>query len=409
MELFQSLLPTLRVLQSDAEAPASFFTRAKCHPEHLPGVAVPRKKTPADTEASPVKVLIVGGGLIGLSIAWRAAQKGMQVQLVDAPSPHAASRVGAGLLIPAGGRVSPHHLALRTASAEMFPSMISELEELTEMDCGYNACGLLTVAYDPGADASVDGLANCLRGLGVAVERLDREGCLKREPGLSEKVSAGFYSDDHQIDPEKFAAALKEAGRRQGVEFLVGRVASVAPRGLTLQGGEHFNADRVVVATGAWLAQLLSLPVFPVKGEVIHLRGKPGLVRHNLTVRREDLYIANRGDGRYVVGATEEEAGFDDTITATDLLFEKACALVPGLERCARLDSRVGFRPKVGDGLPLLGEHEEIVVAGAHYRNGILLTPITARLIADYLETGETKELMRPFTPNRDCRHRDEK
>lgn len=334
-----------------------------------------RKKSPTNTEPTPVKVLIVGGGLIGLSIAWRAAQKGMQVQLVDAPTPHAASRVGAGLLIPAGGRVSPHHLALRTASAEMFPYIVAELEELTGMNCGYNTCGLLTVAYNPGADASVDGLANCLRGLGVAVERLDREGCLQKEPGLSEKVAAGFYSDDHQIDPEKFALALKEAGRRQGVEFIEGRVVSVAPRGLTLQGGEHFSADRVVVAAGAWLAKLLSLPVFPVKGEVVHLRGKPGLVRHNLTLRREDLYIANRGDGRYVVGATEEEAGFDEMTTATDLLFEKARALVPALAKCARLDSRVGFRPKVGDGLPLLGEFKEIVVAGAHYRNGILLTP----------------------------------
>ena len=356
-----------------------------------------------------MKVLIVGGGLIGLSIAWRAAQKGMQVQVVDAPSAHAASRVGAGLLIPAGGRVSPHHLALRTASAEMFPSMVTELEELTGLDCGYNACGLLTVAYDPGADASVDGLANCLRGLGVAVERLDQEGCLKKEPGLSEKVAAGFYSDDHQIDPEKFTAALREAGRRAGVDLVEGRVTSVAPRGLTLQSGEHLNADRVVVANGAWIADLLTLPVFPVKGEVIHLRGKPGIVRHNLTLRREDLYIATRGDGRYVVGATEEETGFDETVTATNLLFEKACALVPGLEACARVDSRVGFRPKVGDGLPLLGDFEGVVVAGAHYRNGILLAPITARLMADYLETGETIDLMKPFMPDRDCRHRDDK
>ena len=109
------------------------------------------------------------------------------------------------------------------------------------------------------------------------------------------------------------------------------------------------------------------------------------------------------------MGATEEEMGFDETVTATDLLFEKACALVPGLEACARVDSRVGFRPKVGDGLPLLGDYEGVVVAGAHYRNGILLTPITARLIADFLETGETRDLMKPFVPNRDCRHRDDK
>src|SRR5690606_38269849 len=117
----------------------------------------------------------------------------------------------------------------------------------------------------------------------------------------------------------------------------------------------------------------------------------------------------NRGDGRYVIGATEEEAGFDARITATESLRERACALVPGLKGCRVSDFRVGFRPKVGDGLPLLGEYEEIVVAGAHYRNGILLTPITAQLISGFLESGVTPEIMRPFAPTRDCRHRDEK
>lgn len=348
-----------------------------------------------------MKVLVLGGGLIGLGIAWRAAQKGMSVQLVDAPDPRAASRVGAGLLIRAGGRISAHHLALRNASADLFPPLVRELEELTGLDCGYNPCGLLTVAFEPGAQDSVQGLANCLRGLGVPVETLSGSGCLKREPALSERVAAGFYSDDHQVDPEKLGAALRVACDRSGVERLQGRVASLSERGGRLHDGTRLQAERVVVATGSWLGELLSLPVFPVKGEVIHLQGEPNLLRHNLTLRREELYLANRGGGRYAVGSTEEAVGFEDSVTATGTLFEKITTLVPALGKANILDSRVGFRPKVGDGLPLLGEFKGLVVAGAHYRNGILLTPITAQLITEFLETGSMPELMKSFDPCR--------
>lgn len=353
--------------------------------------------------------IVVGGGVIGLGVAWRAAQRGWKVAVVDSPSPNAATRVAAGLLILAGGKVSAHHLALRAASANLYPEFVADLEAATGLDCGYNPCGLMTVAYDPGADNAIDGLANCLRGLGVAVERLDQAACLELEPGLSQRVKAGFYTDDHQVDPEKLAACLRQAGSLLGVVFVQARVSAVEPRSVTLDNGERLEADRVVVAGGAWLADILSLPVFPVKGEVIHLKGPEGLVNHNLTLRKADLYVAHRGHGHYVVGATEVETGFDSATTATDLLFRKVCELVPALGECEIVDSRVGFRPKVGDGLPLLGEYQGIVVAGAHYRNGILLAPITAELIVDFLDTGKVSDLMKPFTPERDHRHRDDK
>jgi glycine oxidase len=356
-----------------------------------------------------MKIVIVGGGLIGLSIAWQAAQRGLEAVLVDSPSPNAASRVGAGLLIPAGGRISLHHLALKNASAQMFPKMVGELEDATGLSCGFNPCGTMTVAFEPGADDSIDGMVSCLRGLGVQVERLSGEECRLREPALSEAAAAGYYKDDHQVDPEKLGLAFREAGRRLGVQFLDGLATRVEARKVQLDTGETLEADRIVVTAGAWLKKLLSLNVHPVKGEVIHLSGAPGILNHNLVLRKEDIYIANRGDGRYVVGATAEEVGFDTSVTATTRLRKMAEALVPGLRACELGETRVGFRPKVGDGLPLLGEYDGLVAAGAHYRNGILLAPITGRLIADYLVTNEVPELMKPFDPNRDCRHRDEK
>jgi len=356
-----------------------------------------------------MRVLVVGGGLIGLGIAWEATLRGLDVTVVNRPTPHAASEVGAGLLIPAGGRISPPHLALRTASADLFPSWVKKLEDASGLPCGFNPCGTLTVAFEPGAHDSVTGLANCIEGLGITVKRLTAEQCLEAEPNLSSEVAAGFLTADHQVDPELLAKALRHALAESGATQLQGEVVTLNPSEAELDDGTTITADKVVVATGSWITDHLALPVFPVKGEVIHLLGDPNLLRHNLVLRREELYIANRGDGRYVVGSTEEVVGFNIETTATDFLREKAERLVPGLKDCEVTDSRVGFRPKIGDGLPVLGDYRGVVVAGAHYRNGILLTPITSRLIGDFLVDGSISPLMKPFTPDRDYRHRDEK
>lgn len=353
-----------------------------------------------------MKIVVVGGGIIGRSVAWRAARGGADVVLIDSRLAQAASAVAAGLLIPAGGRISLHHLALRRRSAELYPQFVAALEEESGLECGYHAFGTLTVAYAPGADNSLDGLAGCLRGLGVAVERLSQEECRSREPQLSSEVAGGFYTADHQVDPEKMMIALEAACEKSGVTRVEERVVRVATHEVTLERGDTLPADRVVVASGAWIRKLLSVPVFPVKGEVIHLAAPPGLLRHNLVLRGEDLYVANRGDGRLVVGATEEEVGFEASVTATLALKKKIDRLLPALAACPVRETRVGFRPKVGDGLPVLGDHQGIVVAGGHYRNGILLAPVTAEVLTDYLLRGRIDPLMEPFHPTRDMRDR---
>ena len=261
------------------------------------------------------------------------------------------------------------------------------------------------VAFDPGGDQALEGMFGCLKGLGVEVERVDARACRAMEPALCQAVAGGLLTPDHQVDPEALLAALEQACRGRGVAFEFSEAVRVEAGLVELKSGVLLEADRVVMAAGAWVNRLLKLPVYPVKGEVIHLRG-PALLRRNLRVQREDLYVANRGDGRYVVGATEEEVGWDLEMKGTQLLRERAMRLVPQFSEFELVDSRVGFRPKVKDGLPLLGEYQGIVVAGAHYRNGILLTPITAQLISEFVLTGQTEELMRPFCPQREIRDR---
>lgn len=353
-----------------------------------------------------MKVVIVGGGLIGLSISWRAALRGVQVTVVEPGNTRAASRVGAGLLIPAGGRISRNHLRLRCASAEMYPAFVAELEEETGLSCGYLACGTMTLAYPPDANQALDGMHNCLRGLGVVCERLSTEQCRELEPALGAEVEGGLLTADHQVDPEKLLAALESACLKRGVEFVHQAAVSLSPTEVCLKN-DSVQGDRVVVAAGAWIEELVPLPVYPVKGEVVHLRG-PLLLNRNMKLQREDLYVAHRGDGRLVVGASEEEVGFDQTGRARDELLENAYRLLPALKTFELTDHRVGFRPKVADGLPLLGEYKGVLVAGAHYRNGILLTPVTSSLMTELLVSGEQPELMKPFSPEREIKDRRE-
>lgn len=351
--------------------------------------------------SSPFHIAVVGGGLIGLSIARELSVRG-KVTVFDKPRASAASKVGAGLLIPVGGRISKHHFALKSESAALYPRFVQELEKESGLSCGYLANGTLTVAYEPKADSAIGGLASCIGGFGVEVERLSAEQCRQREPRLCSQVGAGFQTTDGQVDPIALRTSLRHACEGRGVEILEKDVRHVSANSVVTSEGAEWPSDVVVVAAGAWIAELLNLPVFPVKGEVIGTRVMPDFLTRNLIVQRESLYVANRGDGRLVIGSTEEEVGFCEEHTGDQMLWEKACRLLPDLADHEIEVRKVGFRPKVGDGLPIMGCHEGIYVAGAHYRNGILLTPITSKLMAELILEGRTSDLMSPYTPSRE-------
>lgn len=348
-------------------------------------------------------LVIVGAGLIGLAIAWRCAQCDLRVAVVDPHPEHGASRVGAGLLLQAGGRISRRHLDLRQASLASYPSFVAELEHETGLAIPFSQHGLLTVAMGESAQLSLEGLAGCLRGLGVDNLWLDADECRRREPALNPAVGAGLYTPDAQVDPEALQVALAAACRLRGVGLLEAKTVQVAATGVRLVDGSQLEAGQTLVAAGCWSGQLLpELGLYPVKGEVVHLRGPADLLRGNLQWQQQDLYVANRGDGRLVIGASEEEVGFDrrPTVGAVSRLLRQAAELVPALADFELVETRAGLRPKVSDGLPVLGRMPNgVLVATGHYRNGILLTPVTATAMADLVINGRTQPLIEPFRP----------
>jgi glycine oxidase len=326
-----------------------------------------------------VRVSVIGGGVIGLAAAWRLAGRGASVTVLDPAPGSGASHVAAGMLAP----VTEVHfgeeplLALNLESAARYPAFVAELEQASGVPVGYAACGTLAVARDTDDLAALDRLAAFQRELGLDVTRLRATACRELEPGLAPGVRGGLLvPGDHQVDPRRLVAALVEACRRAGVTFVAERVVDVAP----VKG----DADVVVVTAGAWSGDIagVDIAVRPVKGQLVRLRGKPGIER---TIRGIDVYIVARPDGEVVVGATVEERGFDTSVTAgaVQALLEAAIELVPDVAELELVEVSAGLRPATADNAPIIERRGDVVVATGHYRNGVLLAPLTADLTAD--------------------------
>ncbi|MEV6634194.1 FAD-dependent oxidoreductase [Actinoplanes sp. NPDC051470] len=385
-----------------------------------------------------MRCAVVGGGIIGLSIASRLASRGVEVLVHDAwaaaspalapppwasPSVASASGSSSGSVMPVGAQSkqagewpgawfvaagmlaagnestweSAELGALMVESARRWPGFAAELGVRLPED------GTLVVALtaDDVAEAEREwarqpGAAGLVGAVGrpgatAGGRRLGPSGLRELEPALSPRVRAGCYlPGDWQVDPRKVVAALRER-----VSVVPGRVVDL--------GG--IDADQVVVAAGVGTGALTGLPVRPVKGEVLRLRGEPGLLRHVVRGYADGrrVYLVPREDGEIVVGATQEERA-DDAVTAGAVLdlLRAAVDLVPALADCAITETLVGHRPSTPDNAPLLGRLDKrTVVAAGHHRNGVLLAPVTADLIAGLVVTGEPDPLIVPFAPGR--------
>ena len=367
-------------------------------------------------------MIIVGGGLIGLGVAWRAAGRGLRVTVLD-PSPGAgACAAAAGMLAP----VSELHygeralLNLNLASAARFGDWAGELAELTGRDIGYRTCGTVVAGWD-GADlAGLRDLHALQRELGLEAHLLTGREVRELEPNTAPGLPGGLLAaGDHQVDPRRLHTALGEAATAAGVTVLPSRaVSAVVSRdrvtGVTLEDGTLISGDQVVLAGGAWIRELGGLPpqvlpaVRPVKGQTLHLRGTvPGLITHVVrgSVRGRPVYLVPRDDGRVVVGASSEEAGFDTRPRAGAMyeLLRDAQALVPGVSELEFEHVATGLRPGTPDNAPIIGatDLEGLSVAGGHYRNGVLLTPITADAVAHLLSEGAAPPELLAFSPRR--------
>ncbi|MEA2341260.1 MAG: glycine oxidase [Solirubrobacteraceae bacterium] len=374
---------------------------------------MPAKRRRTLTSAAPTQtydVAVLGGGTIGLSVAWRARARGLDVIVLDRGALGAgASHVAAGMLAPVA-EADPGErplLALGMESARRWPTFAQELEDVSGLACGFRAVGTLVVARDRDELEAVEREVALRERLGIAVERLLPSAARRREPALAPTVRGAFHaSGDHCVDPRAVCAALAVAAERAGVVLRPGAAierVDPATGSVVLAGGERVVAGQLVGALGAWSGALpgaAPVPVRPVKGQTLRLRGAALL---DGVVRFEGGYLVPRADGRVVLGATTEERGFDTSVTALGLyeLLRDASELVPGVLELEVEETIAGLRPGTPDNAPILGRGEDGVVwATGHHRNGVLLTPVTADLLAGLL-AGEDDAALAPFGPAR--------
>jgi len=349
-------------------------------------------------------VVIIGGGVIGLSIAWYLGRAGLSVRLLerDRIGSH-ASGAAAGMLAPLAESTEIDPLfAFGKASLDLYPTFLEQLAFDSEIDVLLEGPGLLRLAFD-GADADrLKGLTGSPAAQELNANWIDEEQLRELQPTVAENaIGAVLSPKERHVNPRRLVHALARASQRQGVTFLEGIHAEKASHELS---GE----SKTIFAAGAWTSELVkefgvTLPMKPVKGQVMHLQ-QPG---HDLryTLYGNGGYVVPREDGNVLVGATSEDAGFDERTTdeGIEWLRRSAIQLFPPAEGFTFVEAWASIRPGTEDGLPILGRLpvDNAFVATGHYRNGILQTPITAKLMAELIITDKEPEMLAPFSPTR--------
>ncbi|MGI5321852.1 glycine oxidase ThiO [Actinomadura nitritigenes] len=368
-----------------------------------------------------MQIVIIGAGVIGLATAWRAAQGGAAVTLVDPAPASGASSVAAGMLTPVSELSYGEEPLLRLglASRDRYGAFAAELAEATGLDTGYRDDGTLQVAFDADDLRLLDDLRAFQESLGIPVEALTGRECRRAEPMLAPGVRGGLLApEDGSVDPRRLAPALLAAGARLGVRLVRRRAEALlverdAAAGVRLDDGAEIRADRVLLAAGPWSGDLAGLPagtvppVRPVKGQVIRLRTPVPFLRRTTRglVKGSSVYLVPRADGEIVIGATQEELGFDTRVTAGGLweLLRDARELLPGLTELEFAEVTAGLRPGSPDNAPLMGPTAlpGLYLGTGHFRNGILLAPVSADALAAMLLDGPVPEVAAPFSPAR--------
>jgi glycine oxidase len=378
------------------------------------------------TEHTPtVDVAVVGGGVIGLSVAWRAAQRGLAVAVLERDrAGGGASHVAAGMLAPvteaefgtAGGRL----LELGLAAAEMWPGFAAELAEAAGAGVGLRSTGTLLVARDRDEAEALERRIRHCESLGLHARRLRPSQARELEPALAPTVRLALEApDDHCVDPRLVCAALAGAATGAGAQLLTPAeatrltldAAGERVTGVQCADGTRLAAAQVVLAAGAWSGAVAGLPaaaripVRPVRGQILRLRDPAGPGLLTRVVRFEGGYVVPRGDGRYVLGATVEERGYDQVPTVGGVLemLREIHELVPGVTELQIEEVGVGLRPGSPDNLPLVGPGplDGLTWASGHHRNGILLAPLTADMVTAALTGEPPAELARACDPGR--------
>lgn len=353
-----------------------------------------------------MKVAIAGGGIIGLSIALELRGAGIDVIVFD-KHPH-----GTQTSLAAGGMLAPQKeahapgpfLELCLRSRTLWPAFAAKVAAISGRPSTYLESGILTAAFTDDETHSLDATAAWQRACSLRVELLSGDEARRLEPQLSPRVlMATYFPDDHQVDPVAFMPALAEAARRSGVRLVTSAVQELRDQAVVHADGIE-TADHVVLASGAWSSQIAGCPVQvePVRGQMIELRGAS--LPSKILVG-PGCYLIPRADGRAIAGTTQEHAGFEVATTAEGIAAITAAvgSLFPALAEAPVSRSWAGLRPHASKGLPVIGPgpSRNLVLATGHFRNGVLLAPVTARIVAQLIQGQRTSVDLKPFRYDR--------
>jgi glycine oxidase len=364
---------------------------------------------------SSYEVVVIGGGVIGLTIARALAQRGLRdVCLIErARLGTEASFAAAGMLLPqVEAATKDDFFTLACRSRDLYASFAAALHEETGIDVELDTTGTLYLALNSTDQEEIEKGYYFQSRAGLAIELLSTSAARALEPCISESITGALlFPQDIQVENRRLLNALANSVSNLGVNFLTGtNVDSLVVEGNRLTGVQTssgaITCSTVVVAAGTWSSFIkhTSFSIEPVRGQMVCLEAKPQLTRHVIFSRRG--YIVPRRDGRLLAGSTSENAGFDKSVTAGGInkILQNAHEISPAISNLPIVDTWAGLRPRAADGLPVLGpcvEIDGLFYATGHYRNGILLAPITGELISEAIVEGVASPLLAPFSPER--------
>ncbi len=361
-------------------------------------------------------VAIIGGGIIGCAIAYELAKHKVDVIIIEKASRVGteASWAGAGILTSHASTHEPYPTLCRESLA-LYPSLAEELKADTNIDIEFIRCGTLSIFFDEAEAAGLIGLAERRVDRGFSAEILSSEQAKELEPAVSNAIAgAVLFPEDGHVRNPKMVNALANGAAKLGAKFLLGNSVTgfVRENGKIIGAvvnGEIIYANSYVIAAGCWTGNLTSLldfqiSIVPAKGQIVLLETMPPLIGR--TIDGLGIYIVPRADGKILLGATVEFVGYDKTpsVDGVKQMIDAAVAIVPELSQSTFVQTWVGLRPyyKKGPCLGFLPGYDNVVIASGHYKNGILLAPVTGKLIAELLTIGKTSLSIEPFAPTMD-------
>ncbi len=349
------------------------------------------------------KVGIIGSGIIGLSVAIELRERGYEVTVITRNYEEGASWTSGGMLAPFSEGLKDNMLELCIESLNLYDEYIKKIESVAGFGVDYRRNGILRIAMDEEEEKEILSTAETYKSMGIDLEIVEGKGLKEKELLLADQIKKGvLYRQEGGVDTERLMDALLLSCEKMGIRIILdeikeidlidGRVKKVT--GLK----QYYTFDFYVIATGAWNEIIPHIPVFPVKGQLLKIKGIP----IERILFSNSVYIIPK-ENHILIGATSEDAGFDTraTLGGINQLSSRAIKVIPKLSEASFHNVLVGFRPSTPDESPVFEAGENYTIAVGHYRNGILLSPVTAKMVADFITGGKLSRFFEVFSPGR--------